>query len=276
MPEGPGLLSAADVTVTRGGATLLSRVSVDVVPGEFLALLGENGAGKSTLIRVLAGEIDPQRGAARMNGRALRAWHPAARARVRAVLPQEHHVTFGFTAIEVALLGRHPHCGGAPGRCDHAIAREALARVGVDGLAHRLVGTLSGGERARVQLARVLAQVWEPSRDGPRYLLLDEPVASLDLFHQHEVMELARALAHDEGLGVAASVHDLNLAGRYADHAVMLKRGEVLAEGPPGQVLQPAAVERGFSVKVRLVPQPDAAPPLLVVDRPPARPEGAP
>jgi ABC-type hemin transport system ATPase subunit len=182
------MLAAHHVTLRVGRKALLNDVSLAFNPGEVLALIGPNGAGKSTLLKAVAGELTPTTGVVELEQKPLAAWSLQERARRRAVLPQHSMLDFPFTVLEVVLLGRSPHGGGASVH-DHYIARQALAAVEAAHLEQRLYPTLSGGERQRVQLARVLAQIWEPLPDGTaRYLLLDEPTASLDLAHQHATL----------------------------------------------------------------------------------------
>ncbi len=257
------MLAASAVVYTAGHRRLVDEVSVAVGPGEVVAVLGENGAGKSTLLKLLAGEIAPHAGAIILDGEPLTAHTSAALARRRAVLPQDTRVAFGYTALEIVLLGRYPWTHGATGATDHAIAREMLARVDGAHLESRLVTTLSGGERARVQLARVLAQL-EGDAACSRYLLLDEPTASLDLAHQHLALGLARGLASRRRVGVFAVLHDLNLAAQYADRILLLKQGRVVATGPPAAVLSEALVSFAFSVRAQVIPHPANGRPLVV------------
>lgn len=259
------MLAASDVTVVAGTATLLRGASLRIAPGELVALLGENGAGKSTLLKTLAGDIVPRAGVVTMNGRPLREWRMRDRALTRAVLPQSAALAFGFTALETALMGRYPHSHGSTHARDLGIARAALARLDAGHLETRLVTTLSGGELARVQLARVLAQLWPEAQSGPRYLLLDEPIASLDPAHQHLALRTARTCAHADGVGVLAVLHDINLAAQYADRVVLLKQGRVLVEGAPAAVFTPQALGVCFNVEAIVVPHPRSDRPLVVV-----------
>jgi iron complex transport system ATP-binding protein len=259
------MLAAADLTVVAGSATLLRQVSLALAPGELVALLGENGAGKSTLLRTLAGDVAPRAGTVTMNARALRQWSLRERARTRAVLPQSAALAFGFTALETVLLGRHPHSEGVARARDVEIACASLARLDAMHLAGRLVTTLSGGELARVQFARVLAQLWPEAPAAPRYLLLDEPVASLDPAHQHLALRVARDFAHRHDAGVLAVLHDINLAAQYADRVVLLKQGRVLAEGSPRTVFTPEALGACFDVAATVVAHPHLDRPLVVV-----------
>jgi iron complex transport system ATP-binding protein len=187
------------------------------------------------------------------------------RARTRAVLPQSAALAFGFTGLETVLMGRYPHSLGAARAHDLEIARTALARLDAAHLETRFVTTLSGGELARVQLARVAAQIWPEAPGAPRYLLLDEPIASLDPAHQHLALRTARSFAHAHGCGVLAVLHDINLAAQYADRVVLLRQGRVLAEGAPAPVLTPAALRECFNVEATIVAQPRSDRPLVVV-----------
>jgi iron complex transport system ATP-binding protein len=258
------VLAAGAITVSAGGKTLLKDATLEVRPGEFLALAGENGAGKSTLLRVLAGDLRPKSGQIGMNGYPLERWRLRERAHLRAVLPQDSAVAFGFTALETALMGRYPHCDGMPGECDRRIAREALERLDAAHLEQRLVTTLSGGERARVALARALAQIWEADERGPRYLLLDEPVASLDLAHQHNALRLVREFVRERGVGAVAVLHDLNLAAQYADRIAVLKAGRLAACGAPDAVLTERLVADCFAVRALVMRHPRTNCPLVI------------
>ena len=230
------MIACEHVTVRIGPKTLLSDVSLAAAPGALCVLVGPNGAGKSTLLHVLAGDRPPTTGSVSAFGRPLSAWPPGELARRRAVLPQEATLAFPFTVIEVALLGRAPHVRFTEGEEDSAIARRAIAAVGLTHLEHRLYTTLSGGERQRAQIARVLAQLGGLESRAPRILLLDEPTSSLDPAQQHSTLRIARALARD-GASVLAVLHDLNLAAQYADNIALLDQGKLRAFGPTEEVL---------------------------------------
>jgi len=259
------MLSAEDIGVSFGSAEVLCGPSLAVAPGEVVAVLGPNGAGKSTLLAVLAGSLRPQRGAAALEGRALAEWSPRALALRRAVLPQQSELAFGFSVLEVVLLGRSPHAGTSTRDADLAVAEACLAEAEVAHLAGRVYTTLSGGERQRVQLARVLAQIGFPDAAGGagRYLLLDEPTASLDLAHQHATLRTARRAAA-RGIGVLAILHDLNLAALYADRLIVLSRGTLAAEGAPQAVLTEALVREVFDLAVQITRHPTRGCPQVV------------
>jgi iron complex transport system ATP-binding protein len=258
------MLACSSLSVRAGWRLLLKDIDFAVRPGEFVAVLGENGAGKTTLLRALAGEsLAPLRAAGRVElaCRPIGAWPPRERAQLRAVLPQHTELSFAFTAEEVALLGRYPY--GGTTAADRAIALQALQLADAAHLAEREVATLSGGERARVQLAAVFAQLWETEADHARFLLLDEPTAALDLAHQHHLLATARQFAAQRGLGVLAILHDLNLAAQYADRVLVLRDGRLLAQGAPRDVLSPQLIAEGFAVAASVLAHPLKPAPLI-------------
>lgn len=255
-------LVARDLSVQIGGASLLHGVHFSLAPGEVGAILGPNGAGKSTLLSVLAGLLAPTQGTVWLNGQAMRPSHLAAFAAVRAVLPQDTQVAFDFRVRELVALGRYPHRLN-PSPDEAGIVEAAMALTGVAALAERAISNLSGGERARVQLARVLAQIWEAA-STPRWLLVDEPTAALDLHHQHQTLRTLRRWSREAGVGVVAVLHDLNHALRYVDQVWVLDGGRLQAQGPPEQVLTPALVQRVWRVPASAVRDTDGVAQLLV------------
>ncbi len=220
------MIDASDITVTLGRKEILHQVNFTAEPGKITAIVGPNGSGKTTLLRALTGDVDHS-GSLSMNGydvTGMASWQLAS---LRGVLPQATPLAFPFTVIEVVRLGLM--AGVSAG--DDSLPERALARVGLAGYEGRYYQELSGGEQQRTQLARVLCQVWTPMLEGaPRWLYLDEPVSALDIAHQIQVMNIARDFAQ-EGGGVIAVMHDLNLTGLYADRVVMMKSGRVLAAG---------------------------------------------
>lgn len=219
---------ARSLTAGFGRVPVLHGVDLLANAGEVTAIVGPNGSGKTTLMRCLTGDM-AHGGRLTINGLNPATCAPWRMAAMRAVLPQASALSFPFTVLEVVRLGVSAGAGGDR----HGIAPQALARVGLSGFGGRLYQELSGGEQARVQLARVLAQVWRAPPDGaPRWLFLDEPVAALDIAHQRVVMSLARDFARDGG-GVIAVMHDLNLTAGFADRMVLLADGRVLAGGRP-------------------------------------------
>lgn len=230
-PVPPPLLEARSLAVAYGERSVLSGVDFTVQPGTVVGLLGPNGAGKSTLVRALSGVLPGFTGSVEVLGDDLRALTRKEAARRIAVVPQEPRFDFPFSALEVAVMGRHPHLAGLAFESaeDVAIARRALERCGALHLASRPIDQLSSGERQRVVFARALAQ------QAP-ILLLDEPASFLDLRFQVELFDRVRELAA-EGAGVVAVLHDLNLAAEYCDRVVLLQQGRVFAAGTTAEVL---------------------------------------
>ena len=238
------VITATDVGVDLDGVTVLDGVSLDVVPGEVLCLVGPNGAGKSTLLAVLSGERRPVRGQVTIGGRELGGIRTSELARLRSVLTQENTVSFPFRVAEVVAMGRAPWARTIEGRDDVRAVTEAMDATDIRHLASRRYTALSGGERARVSLARVLAQ-------GAGAVFLDEPTASLDLRHQEEVMRIARNLAAS-GRSVVVVVHDLSLASAYADRLALIAGGRLEAIGAPAAVLTEERIERVYGLPVEL------------------------
>lgn len=250
------MLSAENLTLTIRGKTLLKKLSLTVKPGEILAVLGPNGAGKSTLLKLLSDELKPSQGKVILNDQPLTTWTSAEQARLRAVLPQSSRLSFPFQAEEVVWMGRTPYRNSQTQAQNDQAVQAAMQMAHVEHLAQRIFTSLSGGEQQRVQLARVLAQLWQADMQQPRYLLLDEPTSALDLAHQHHVLSLAQHLAKTWNLGVLAVLHDLNLAALYADQIAILKDGQLQTYGEPAATLSPTHIQQAFAVKVDVIPYP--------------------
>jgi iron complex transport system ATP-binding protein len=253
-------LAFADLHVRRGSVTALSGVDGTLHEGQVTALVGPNGAGKSSLLAVLAGLLPPDRGTVTLDGVALSRVPAQARARAIGLLPQTRELVWDVSARTLVGLGRLPFrrrpFGGAPdGPADRAAVDAALAAADVAALADRPVTALSGGEQARVLLARALA-------GQPRWLLADEPLAGLDWPHQIDVLRILRTLA-SEGRGVVVALHDLTLAARVADQVLLLRDGRLVATGPAETALAPNAVSAAFGIDVRQLHDPDGGPVLL-------------
>ncbi|KAA9332226.1 heme ABC transporter ATP-binding protein [Hymenobacter busanensis] len=257
------MLSAHNVSFRVGPKVLLHDASIDCPAGRFTVLMGPNGAGKTTLLRLLAGLYAPSEGNVLLNRRPLASYPAAELARVRAVLSQETQLVFPLSVQEVVLMGRYPHFRQAPNAYDHVIVQQALEALGMHAFAERDYLSLSGGEAQKVQMARVLAQLWEPLPNQPRILLLDEPVSSLDLNYQHQLLRRAHALSR-AGATVVAILHDLNLALTYADQLVLLKSGSVHTTLAAPETLTAGMVQAVFEVPVQLLSNPFSDRPLVV------------
>ncbi len=238
---------------------LLNTVSCHVDAGEVLVIIGPNGAGKSTLLNAIAGD-NQFSGCIEINGLEN---EPKLRARQIAVLPQLSLLNFPYRVAEVVGLARIPHNTGR--RRDNEIVQEALALMDIGFLSDRLYTELSGGEKQRVQLARVLAQIWqkEDAPNGTRVLLLDEPTAALDLGHQRLLMQAIRKLA-SHGVAVVMVLHDVNLAARYADKALALLCSERLAFGRIDEVINKENLKSLFEVEVEIIQHPLHKSPVVI------------
>lgn len=234
--------------VIRNGRPCLKEATVSFHPGEVAAIVGPNGAGKSTLLRCLAGVLRPDRGKVRIGDEDLASIPPRHLARLRAFLPQDHHIPFPITVRELVELGRIPHRGrfGWYGNESERVER-ALSRVEMEPFVDRLVRTLSGGERQRVHFARVLAQL-ETEEDAGGILLLDEPVSALDLRHQHGLLTVARAIAREKHLTAVVVLHDLNHALAYADSVCLMDQGRILGTGTPQDLLSPRQIKELYGL----------------------------
>ncbi|MBX3483131.1 ABC transporter ATP-binding protein [Phenylobacterium sp.] len=246
-------LSLHGATVRRGGQTVLDGASLTVRPGEVVGVVGPNGAGKTTLLRAALGLAKLDAGRAELAGRDVARLADPERARLAAYLPQERHVGWNMAAARVAGLGAF----SLPTAAARAAAAAALARAGLAGLEGRGVLEMSGGERARVLLARLLVT-------GAPLLIADEPAAGLDPDAQLLALELFREEAA-RGAAVVLTLHDLSLAARFCDRLVVLSAGRVVADGPPAEALQPYILAQAFSLDGRL--EPTAAGPILIATR---------
>ncbi|MEO3385657.1 heme ABC transporter ATP-binding protein [Mesorhizobium sp. CAU 1741] len=253
------MIEANDVSVSIGGKAILHGVDFAARTGDVTAIVGPNGSGKTTFLKALSGDL-PADGTIRINGRDLRETKSWQLAGLRAVLPQSTTLSFPFTVREIVKLGIVGGRSGALAGEDQRLPERALARVDLDGFAGRFYQELSGGEQQRVQLARVLCQVWAPVLDGePRWLFLDEPVSSLDIRHQLVIMRIAHEFA-ERGGGVIAILHDLNLASMFADKVAVMSAGRLAASGSPGEVFTDDLIYRVFEcrLKVGALPAGDA------------------
>ncbi len=257
------MLQAKNITIQLGRKTLLQNVELCILPGQITALVGPNGAGKSTLMGVLCGDRPAQKGTVTLDGRPLSAWPLGQLALRRAVVTQHSALSFPFRVEEVVRMGRMPHRPNDP-EAEEQLLVSLLRAVGMLERRHQTYTTLSGGERQRVHMARALAQLARPQTQGPaRYLLLDEPTASLDPAHALMLLELVQRVAQEK-IGVLAVMHDLNLASIFADQVVMLGQGRVLAQGPPRQVITRERLDEAFGYPACVTPHPHSALPMVV------------
>ena len=249
--NGGARVEVVGLSAAYGRTRVLESVRLTVEPGGWLAIIGPNGSGKSTLLRSILG-FHPHEGLVRLDGMPTTGMHRRDRARCLAYAPQTPVLPDGVTTRDYVTLGRTPHRPllAAPRGVDRQIVADVMDRLGLGPLAERTLATLSGGEQQRAVLARALAQ-------QPRVLLLDEPTASLDLGHAQQVLDLVDRLRKQDGLTVLSTLHDLTLAGQYADRLALLSDGRVVAEGTPTEVLTPAALSTHYGARAEVLAGPN-------------------
>lgn len=259
--NGGARVEVVGLSASYGRTTVLDSVRLTVEPGGWLAIIGPNGSGKSTLLRSILG-FHPHEGLVRVDGVPTTGMHRRDRARCLAYAPQTPVLPDGVTTGEYVTLGRTPHRPllAAPRGVDRQVVADVMHRLGLGTLADRPLSTLSGGEQQRAVLARALAQ-------QPRVLLLDEPTASLDLGHAQQVLDLVDRLRRQDGLTVLSTLHDLTLAGQYADRLALLSDGRIVAEGAPTDVLTPAALATHYGARAEVIAGPNGPTVMPVRDR---------
>lgn len=235
-------LTATSIHFGYNGSAILKDVSLLAAAGQVTILAGPNGSGKTTLLKCLAGLLRMASGDVGVEGTSLASLSVRKRARRIAYMPQRIQTTFSSTVFDVVLTGRRPYIAWRPSNADFAVVRNAIEKVGVGSLAHRSITELSGGEAQKVFIARGIAQ------DTPT-MMFDEPTSSLDIRHQFEVMELFRRLAREERKTVIVTLHDLNLAAKYADRLFLMRAGRIVASGAPGEVLNEKTIKDVYQVE---------------------------
>lgn len=260
------MLDARDITVSFGRTTVLRDVSLRVRPGELVALCGPNGAGKSTLLAAMAGDFPPGRGQVLIDGAVISTLAPAELARRRAVLEQSPSLSAGFSVGELLSLSIPRTV--PPDRADALIAQK-LHAVGLADRIHDTCQILSGGQRHRAHLARVLVQLAAADTPGTGYLMLDEPTSSLDIAHQITTMRIARRAAR-EGAGVLVVLHDLNLAAAFADRVALMHAGRMVADGPGAEIFTAGRLSAIYETEITVEREDGQAPRILPVYSPDA------
>jgi iron complex transport system ATP-binding protein len=257
------MIEAKRIRLSINGKTLLNDVNLSVQPGTFTAIAGPNGAGKSSLLKILSHELTHYKGEVRINDVIASSYTVAQLSAVRAVLPQHSHVQFPFTVKQIVEMGRQHFRNSI--RNNHELLEEVMELTGVTDWANRNYLTLSGGEQQRVQLTRVLAQVWD-QKTFPRYVLLDEPTSSLDIAQQQLIFSLVKK-ACERNIGVLAIVHDLNQAVQFADHLYFMRNGSVIAQGESKEVFTKTNIEETFCCRVNVYHDPCTNCPYIVPER---------
>lgn len=255
--------NAANVSVYVGKKALIKNLSLSIEPGKLSVIIGPNGAGKSTTLKVLAGDLSPSEGSVSIGKTPLRKFSFQRLAKRRAVLPQSSHVTFNFNSYDIVAMGRLPY--NEPASATAPIIREVAKLTRTEYLMEQQFSTLSGGEKQRVQFARVLAQIWPTEeKTENKYLLLDEPTSALDPLYQIEILNIAKWLAREKGFGVLAILHDLNQAMSYADQLYLLKEGRLESSGRPEDILDEKSIYKLWGIQADLVHQGSNKVPFIV------------
>lgn len=234
-----------------GNKWLLKNISYKFLPGNCYMICGPNGAGKSTLMKLLSLVAMPDAGEVIYNNTKVDYKKKEAYAKYRSVLSQQVDISFPLEVEEVVMMGRYPHFKISPTREDVEICNEVMALQNLKSFRKRNFLTLSGGEKQRVQFARVLAQIWQMPQQGSRILLLDEPISSLDIKYQFDFLHHVKEFLNEKTI-VIAVLHDLNLALNYADEILLLKEGRLFASGQPSEVLSPANISEVFQLDFNL------------------------
>ena len=257
------MLRTENISFSVGKKQILKNVSASFLPGEFNMILGPNGSGKSSFLKIFSGEINKFQGNVLYEDKKIKELRKEELAKKRAVMSQQADLGFPLLVEEVVMMGRYPHFTFNPNKKDITICSEVIERMNLVEFKERNYLTLSGGEKQRVQYARVLAQVWEKPTDSYRYLFLDEPLNSLDISYQHEFLQVAVELIKDHTVLIAV-MHDINLAAHYADNLFFFKDGELVVHGKPKDILSAAMIEKVFNIKTTVIENPVTGKPLII------------
>ena len=257
------MVKAEGISFRVGKQDLLKPTNLSFEEGKFHVIMGANGAGKSTLLKILAGDMEPTTGAVFLNGSHMADLTKKELALRRAVLSQHYHLAFPVIVREIVMMGRYPFFGVNPTEKDNAICRRAMALMEVEKFAERDYTTLSGGEAQKVQMSRVLAQIWNEEGEDQKLLFLDEPVSHLDVKYQYQLLRIAKECCR-HNTTVIAILHDLNLAVSFADSILFMKEGEVLHAVDDALQLTPAMVEETFGVLPVILRNETHAKPIVI------------
>ncbi len=263
MKKEDTMLKTEKIYYSIGKKLILNDISTQFNPGEFNMILGPNGSGKSTFLKIFSGEINKYDGSVFYAGEKIVHLKKEELAKHRAVMSQQPELSFPLMVEEVVMMGRYSHFNFNPNKKDQDICNEVMERMNLISFKERNYLTLSGGEKQRVQYARVLAQIWEKPAAGFRYLFLDEPLTSLDINYQQEFLQIAREFTNANTVLIAV-MHDINLAIQYADKLFFLKEGELIAYGKPKDILTAALIKNVFNIQATLINNPLTDNPLVI------------
>ena len=258
------MLRTENIHYHIGKKQILQNVNATFLPGTFSMILGPNGSGKSTFLKIFSGELKANEGAVFYGDEDIHVLSKLELARFRSVMSQQPELNFPITVEEVVMMGRYPHFNVAPLKKDEHICDEVMQLMNLLHFKERNYLTLSGGEKQRVQFARVLAQIWESTQESAhRYLFLDEPLNSLDINYQKEFLDIAQVFA-SKGTTVVAVMHDINLAVQYGTHLIFLKEGKVVMQGSPKQIISKDLIKEVYNIEANIIANPLDGRPLVV------------
>ena len=252
------MLEVQQVSYSVSEKLLVKKASMQILPGEFVVIMGANGAGKSTLLKMMSGALLPTEGKILFNGIEPRKYKIEELAKYRAVLSQHYHISFPIQAYEIVLMGRYPYFDNKPTKTDESIVNLAMETMQVSHLSSRDYNTLSSGEAQKVQMSRVLSQIGETTLQQTKLLLLDEPVSHLDIKYQHQLLKEAKLLCL-KNVGVVAVLHDINLALKYADKILFMKDGEILQSIAKQEPVTAQLLMQVFDIEVKIFDMPDGS-----------------
>lgn len=255
-------LELSNISINIADKIIVDNISCSIQAGEIFAIIGPNGAGKTTLLKSIVGDVRAHHGEVTLHNILMEDWARQDLARHLAILPQFSLLNFPYLVEDVVTLGRSPHRSGIA--VDRDIVQQAMAALDITHLANRVYTELSGGEKQRTQLARVMTQIWRAEDADPRVLLLDEPATALDVGHQQQLMSAVKMFSN-QGVAVVMVVHDINIAAKYANNALALLDGKALAQGPVGEVLQTDILSALYGVDMHVLTHPTAEHPVIVV-----------
>ncbi|MBX7044400.1 MAG: heme ABC transporter ATP-binding protein [Ignavibacteria bacterium] len=258
------MLKASNVSYRIKEKYLVDDINLDFGEGQFTVIMGQNGAGKSTLLKILAKSLKSSKGDVECNARNIQSYHSLELAKLRAVLSQHYDITFPITVDDIVIMGRYPHFKNAPSSEDNKICGEVMKLLNIEDLKGREYNTLSGGEAQKVQMARVLAQIWE--KETAKILFLDEPVSNLDMKYQNQILGIAQKISRENCI-VVAVLHDINLSINYADRIVFMKDGLIKYVLSDLKELTEEIIFDVFNVKAKIITNPFTDKPLVVYEK---------
>jgi len=255
------MLKASDISFRIKDKYLVRDVNLDFPEGNLTVIMGQNGAGKSTLLKILANSLKSTTGDVEFNNKNIKDFSDLQLAKLRAVLSQHYDITFPITVDDIVIMGRYPHFKNTPASADMKICDEVMQMLQIDYLKEREYSTLSGGEAQKVQMARVLSQIWE--KETSKILFLDEPVSNLDMKYQHQILSIAQKISRENCI-VVAVLHDINLAINYADRIVFMRNGFVKYILDDLKNLTEEIINDIFNIDAKIISNPYTGKPLVV------------